>query len=376
MQFTNRSWLLSALIPLLLTGCIGLAPSPFRPYPGPTKAPQAYDLAQAFDIVCRNYRLGPDDILQVNFQTDWNVPAGSYKLDTLDKIKIDYLFDPGTQRAGGGDQNGLGLVVIRPDGMITIPGVGDVQAAGLAPEELGKKIEQKLRHAKMLRPVDSSAEQQPYKLVTVSVVEFYQKVQKLVESLKTVTQGSQTELTVKPDGTIDLPLMDDRILAVGSTVKDVERTVNRIYRHGPLKNVVASLSLKSARSRRVYVLGQVKNPGAYDLKQPITALHAIILAGGHLTDTADLTSVILISRDIHGKPMGRRLDIKRMFDVGDMSASILVKPYDVIYVPKTYIRDMRVFMEQYFTTVSQIADFVETLLAIKNPDRVIIGKGF
>src|SRR5512139_1953512 len=76
---------------LCLTGCIGLIPSPFRPHPGPGKIPQVHDIAQAFDIVCRNYRLGPDDIVSVNYQTSWTIPAGSYKLDTLDEIEIDFF---------------------------------------------------------------------------------------------------------------------------------------------------------------------------------------------------------------------------------------------------------------------------------------------
>ncbi|MFH0960908.1 MAG: hypothetical protein V1897_19665, partial [Pseudomonadota bacterium] len=46
------------LICSLLEGCIGLVPSPFRPSPGPQKTPQFDDLAQAFDIVCRNYKIG------------------------------------------------------------------------------------------------------------------------------------------------------------------------------------------------------------------------------------------------------------------------------------------------------------------------------
>jgi polysaccharide export outer membrane protein len=125
--------------------------------------------------------------------------------------------------------------------------------------------------------------------------------------------------------------------------------------------VVASLSLQAAQSRKVYVLGQVHSPGAYDITQPITALHAIALAGGEITDTADLTSVILVSKDAAGKPIGRRLDLKRTLDVGDMASAMLVKPYDVIYVPNTYIRDVRIFMEQYVQTVSDIASLINLL---------------
>ena len=70
---------------------------------------------------------------------------------------------------------------------------------------------------------------------------------------------------------------------------------------------------------------------------------------------------MLISRNIHGKPIGRRLDLKRVLDVGDMSSNILVKPYDVLYVPRTYIGDVRLFMDQYIGVISQAVQFVNLL---------------
>jgi polysaccharide biosynthesis/export protein len=336
---------------LVTSGCIGLMPSPFRPFPGPAKQPQMKDLADAFDIVCRNYRLGPDDQLSVNFQTEWSIPAGSYKLDSLDVIDIEFILDPELDRQ----------VVIRPDGMITLPGIGDIKAVGLGPEELAKKIEERLRQSNILRNSEADGKFKGYKMVTVSVSQFYQKIKRLVDSLTTLTNGQQVQITVKPDGTIDLPMLKDRILATGYTVSDVERTVNKLYRKTELKNVVASLSLTSAKSRKVYVLGEVTNPGAYEIRQPISALQALALAGGHRTTTADLTSVILISKDVNGKPIGRRLDLKRLLDVGDMSSAILVKPYDVIYVPNTYVADLRLFMTQYFATVAEVASFINNV---------------
>jgi polysaccharide biosynthesis/export protein len=343
--------LLAILLSILLTGCIGLIPSPFRPSPGPQKTPQLHDLAQAFDVVCRNYRLGPEDLLRVIFQTEWNVPPGSFKLDTLDEIEIKFFLDPQLNESA----------IINPDGMITLQAIGDIRAAGLTREELAKKIEDKYLEANIFSREEIKGDMKNYKLVTVHVKNFYQKVKKLVESLTTLTGGQQTQIIVNPDGTIDLPLLKDRVLAVGHTVREVENTINRLYRSGPLEHVVASLSLFQAKSRKVYVLGEVQKPGAYDITQPITALHALSLAGGHISDTADLTSVILISKDIYGKPIGRRLDLKRILDIGDMSSAILVKPYDVLFVPRTYVKDVRVFMEQYVSTVAEIAQLSNTL---------------
>jgi polysaccharide biosynthesis/export protein len=336
---------------LLLSGCIGLIPSPFRPSPGPQKSPQPYDLAEAFDIVCRNYRLGPEDRVNILFQTDWNIPVGSFKLDTLDKIRITCLIDPQLSSE----------VTIRPDGMVTVKGIGEIQAVGLKPDELARKIEQKYLEAKIFSSEITKRDLGNFRLVTVEVLQFYEKIAKLIDSLRSLATGTSFGVLVKPDGTMDLPLLKDRILCAGHTVVEVENTVNRLYREGVLDHLVVSLSLASALSRKVYILGEVGGPGAYDITQPITALHALALAGGHNADTADLTSVILISRDSEGKPFGRRLDLKRILDVGDMSSAILVKPYDVLFVPRTYIKDVNTFMDQYVSVISGINSLVSAL---------------
>ncbi len=340
------------ILSLLGSGCVGLMPSPFRPSPGPQQGPKINDLAEAFDSVARNYRMGPDDVLLATFETEWNVKPGSYKLDTMDQIQVKFLLDAKLNEE----------TTIRPDGMITLQGIGDVLAVGLSPDELARRIQQKYIDANIFSQDELADIAGDYRLVTVHVVKFYEKVNRVVQSLRSGRGDTAVQFTVNPDGTIDFPLLRERVIAAGYTVPQVERSVNRLYRSKKLKHVIVSLQLGSAKSRKVYVLGQVNAPGAYEIRQPVTALHALAMAGGHQADTADLTSVILISKDIHGKPIGRRLDLKRILDVGDLSSAILVKPYDVIFVPKTYIRDVRLFMEQYFATVKDFTSFVQSLL--------------
>lgn len=345
-----RNLISGILVFTLLTGCIGLIPSPFRPFPGPKKVPQVEDLAQAFDIVCRNYKLGPNDQVSVLFSAQWAIEPGSYKLDTLDQIRIKFILDPQLNED----------VTIRPDGMITLQAIGEIRAAGLTPQELSKHIEESFLNAQIFSKDDTRGDLKNYRLVTVHVLTFYEKLKSLVQSLTTLTGGSQTNIIVKPDGTIDLPMLKDRVLAAGHTVREVEATVNRLYQEKVIKNVIASVSLSKAGSRKMYVLGEVGAPGAYDLPQPVSALQALAMAGGHVRDSADLTSVILISKDVSGKPIGRRLDLKRILDVGDMAPNILVKPYDVIYVPRTYIGDVQLFVNQYLNTISSFKGFFES----------------
>ena len=341
-----------AALTFLLGGCIGLVPSPFRPSPGPQKFPQAYDLAEAFDVVCRNYRLGPADELTLYFRIPPTTQTpGPYKLAAQDKIQVKFILDPQLNEE----------VMIRPDGMITLQAIGDIRAAGLTPEQLAQRIEQKFVDAGIFSRDQARGDLKNYRLVTVHVLSFQEQGKELIQSLKTLLGGTKTSVIVNPDGTADMPWLPERILCAGSTVPEVERTADRLYKELADGQATVSVGLSKAASRKVYVMGEVATPGAFEINQPITALHALALAGGHRTETADLTSVILVSKNAQGKPFGRRLDLKRILDVGDMSSAILVKPYDVLFVPKTYVADVGLFMNQYLGAVTNVASLVSIL---------------
>jgi protein involved in polysaccharide export with SLBB domain len=63
------------------------------------------------------------------------VPAGQYKLIPYDQINIRFPFHP--------EQDPKTSILVQPDGNILLDGIGAIQAAGLAPEELAKVIVQK-----------------------------------------------------------------------------------------------------------------------------------------------------------------------------------------------------------------------------------------
>jgi len=350
-KVVSRAICLAALS-VLLTGCIGLIPSPFRPSPGPQKFCQPYDLAEAFDVVCRNYRLGPADELTLYFRIPpTSTTPGPYKLAPLDKIQVKFILDPQLNED----------VIIRPDGMITLQAIGDIRAGGLTPEILAQRVEQKFVDAGIFSRDQARGDLKNYHLVTVHVLSFQEQGKELIQSLKTLLGGTKTSVAVNPDGTVDLPWVKERVLCAGYTVPEVERTADRLYKELAEGQATVSVGLSKAQSRKFYVLGEVGSPGAYEITQPITALHALAMAGGYNRNTADLTSVILISKNAQGKPFGRRLDLKRILDLGDMSSAILVKPYDVLFVPNTYIADVRLFMEQYVRTVSDVGSLVSIL---------------
>ena len=86
------------------------------------------------------------------------------------------------------------------------------------------------------------------------------------------------------------------------------------------------------KSFRVFVLGEVKKPGAYPIDAVTPVPDALILAGG-TTESADIPAAYLIRGD---KKMP--LDLGTLIQGGDLSLNITLEPGDTVVVPHFLIR--------------------------------------
>jgi len=84
--------------------------------------------------------------------------------------------------------------------------------------------------------------------------------------------------TVDREGRLSLPEAGP-LLVSGKTLGDVQEVVQRILRT-QYRDVSADLSLGRLRTVRVYVVGEVAAPGAYDISSLSTPLNALFAAGG------------------------------------------------------------------------------------------------
>lgn len=109
------------------------------------------------------------------------------------------------------------------------------------------------------------------------------------------TQEGQ-EITVRPDGRISYPGAGE-IEVAGKTPAQVQRIIRmaleRTYRH-----VDVAVNLARPRERRIYILGEVNSPGAFDLAhEDVGVREAIAMAGG-LTPHAAMNGCRLYGRDV------------------------------------------------------------------------------
>ncbi len=150
---------------------------------------------------------------------------------------------------------------------------------------------------------------------------------------------------VRPDGRISLQLVGEQTVA-GHTPKEVETLLRNEYSK-ELKQPEIAVIIRGFGGQRAYVDGEVTHPGAVDLNGGITILQAVAVAGGAKT-TGDLHDVILIRR-VDGKPVGVPLDLAGALDDPSTGQDIQLRPYDIVYVPRSAIANVNVFIDQYFT---------------------------
>ncbi len=147
---------------------------------------------------------------------------------------------------------------------------------------------------------------------------------------------------VRPDGKINLQITGD-MTAAGLTVSETESQIReRASRY--LKDPVVSVVVAQLAEHKVYVGGDVIRPGFVLYRDGLTPLQAVIERGG-FTDTADSDNVLYVSR-IGGDVRSERLDLAAVAG-GDEEESIFLVPDDIIMVPKTWIGQADVFVDQW-----------------------------
>jgi polysaccharide biosynthesis/export protein len=108
--------------------------------------------------------------------------------------------------------------------------------------------------------------------------------------------------TVDREGRLSLPEAGP-LLVSGRTLGDVQQAVQRVLRT-QYRDVSADVSLQRLRTVRVYVVGEVDSPGAYDISSLSTPLNALFAAGG-VTARGSLR----LLRHYHGKQLVEEVDV-------------------------------------------------------------------
>jgi len=135
---------------------------------------------------------------------------------------------------------------------------------------------------------------------------------------------------IRSDGKISLALIGE-IDAAGRKIGPFQQELSRLYEKH-LQNSEVVVALETGNSP-VYVSGAVSHPGRIVIDGPMTALEAIMEAGGFIQNSSDPKKVRLI-RIENGRYTTHILDLSMALK-GQSSTALYLKPKDVIFVPET-----------------------------------------
>jgi polysaccharide export outer membrane protein len=133
---------------------------------------------------------------------------------------------------------------------------------------------------------------------------------------------------IRPDGKISIPLVGEMV-ASGKTATELQKEITMKYTQF-IADPAVTVVVKEVNSPKVSVLGEVKNPGMYKIKDRATLLDAIALAGG-LTEYAKKDKIMIIRVEPSGEQ--RRLKVNLDDQIkGRRTDPFYVLPYDKIYI--------------------------------------------
>jgi polysaccharide export outer membrane protein len=143
-----------------------------------------------------------------------------------------------------------------------------------------------------------------------------------------------TEATIRPDGTITMPLVGD-LKAAGETPTSLKtRIKNQVQNFVKLQaGTEITVAVKSWKSYRFTIQGEVTRTGVFTSDQYVTVADALALAGG-LSRFAKRSGILLTRRDPkNGQLRQIPLDYESLASGKRPDMNIYVLPGDTIWVP-------------------------------------------
>ncbi len=131
---------------------------------------------------------------------------------------------------------------------------------------------------------------------------------------------------VDREGRVALPEIGG-VEVSGKSLGDVQRLVQTQLRT-QFRDVQADVSLSRLRSVRVYVVGDVERPGAYDVSALSTPLNAVYMAGGPTSGGS-----LRVIRQYRGKQLVQEVDVYDLLLHGTRSDLKGLQPGDTVLVP-------------------------------------------
>ncbi len=138
-----------------------------------------------------------------------------------------------------------------------------------------------------------------------------------------------SDVVVRPDGKITLPLLND-VMAAGLTPEQLRQRLAESSRRF-IEDPVVTVVVRQVNNNRAFITGRVSHPGPYVLSGPTTVLQLISMAGG-FTDFADRKH-ILITRLENGIQRAFSFNYDNVLKRREFRENLILKTGDTVVVP-------------------------------------------
>ncbi|CAN5802566.1 hypothetical protein BH18ACI4_BH18ACI4_13320 [soil metagenome] len=148
-------------------------------------------------------------------------------------------------------------------------------------------------------------------------------------------------VTIQPDGFVSLQIVGD-VKISGLTLEQVQGMV-RDKASSRLKDPVVMLVLKEFQKPYFVVAGEVVQPGKIEMREKVTALQAVMLAGG-FKDSAKSSQILLFRKVNSEIAEVKVLNLKKIRRTSDLERDLALQPGDMLFVPENTITKIGRFM--------------------------------
>ncbi|MFQ5876154.1 MAG: SLBB domain-containing protein [Acidobacteriota bacterium] len=112
-------------------------------------------------------------------------------------------------------------------------------------------------------------------------------------------------------------------------------------------------------NRKVFVLGEVRDPGVVDIIDRMGLVEAISRAGG-FTSKGYMKGVIVLKRRGGGEVEMRVANFKKMYKEGSLEADIPLQPGDIVFVPRRALATL----QEVFSVINPALNIIESIFII------------
>jgi len=149
-------------------------------------------------------------------------------------------------------------------------------------------------------------------------------------------------VTVQPDGSVGLNIVGD-VKVAGLSVEEAEKKIVGMA-SVRLNHPELTITLQKFQQPYFVVAGEVDHPGKFDLNENLTAMQAIMLAGG-FKDSARDTQVLLFRRINADQAEVHKLDLHNLKKSSDLERDTELEPGDMLLVTRNKMEHFSRFMK-------------------------------